>query len=473
MSKTKPISSRPAAEDKYRNEKGILQIVQDGLCHHCGACIGFCPVGTFGLDENAYPIQVDKCIDCNICVRDCSGIEVDYDGIGTRLFGENYQYGSFTGWTEETYIGHAKDNEIRRNGASGGVVTQLLAHLIDTKQIAGAVVVIEDPDEPARGKGIIARNRDDLLKSQQSRYTTAPALAALQEIQKEDGPFALVGLPCQIHALRKHQMFSSSWKRRVPIVIGLFCHFNLPMSAVKETARTLGPKRERLLHAEFRSKDPRGWPYNTWEMTFSGGTVWRSPHGPSLTFNVISRVTKLGRCLQCLDATSEFADLAIGDPWIRDEKGNWKYDTPEGWSSIMVRTNKGGEIVQDVISAGKLEVRPIPLKEIQIGQHLMMTEKKLQSAFRIQVRKFLRIAAPSYSMRLPRVSYRIIKTEIAFWFLRTLPFSRSVSRMLMRLGFSKFGVWALARHKQRRIKRITAGKVRIVDPDFGVSEKRT
>ncbi len=57
MSKTKPISSRPVTEDKYRNEKGILQIVQDGVCHHCGACIGFCPVGTLGLDETlAVPI---------------------------------------------------------------------------------------------------------------------------------------------------------------------------------------------------------------------------------------------------------------------------------------------------------------------------------------------------------------------------------------------------------------------------------
>ncbi|HJL57705.1 MAG TPA: hypothetical protein QF597_09465, partial [Arenicellales bacterium] len=137
------------------------------------------------------------------------------------------------------------------------------------------------------------------------------------------------------------------------------------------------------------------------------------------------------------------------------------------------RTNKGGEIVQDAVSAGKLELIPIPLKEIQIGQHLMMTEKKLQSAFRIQVRKLLRIATPHYSMRLPQASYKIIKTEIAFWFLRTLPFSRSVSRMLMRLGFSKFGVWALARRKQRRTRKIAAGKVRIIDPDFGVSEKRT
>jgi len=473
MSKTKPISSRPAAEDKYRNEKGILQIVQDGLCHHCGACIGFCPVGTFGLDENAYPIQVDKCIDCNICVRDCSGIEVDYDGIGTQLFGDDYQYGSFTGWVEESYIGHAKENKLRRNGASGGVVTQLLMHLIDTKQIKGAVVVIEDPDEPACGKGIVARNRDDLLRSQQSRYTTAATLAALQEIQKEDGPFALVGLPCQVHALRKHQMFSSSWKRRVPIVIGLYCHFTLPMSAIKETARTLGPKRERLLHMEFRNKDPRGWPYNTWEMTFNGGTVWRSPLDPGQTFNVVSRVTKLGRCLQCLDATAEFADLSIGDPWIRDEDGNLKYETPEGWSSIMVRTTKGSEIVQDAISAGKLEIRPIPLKEIQMGQYQMMTEKKLQSAFRIQVRRFLKIATPHYSMRLPQASHKIIKTEIAFWFLRTLPFFRSVSRILLWVGFSKFGTWAIVRRQQRRKKRFATGKVPIVDPDFGVSEKRT
>lgn len=173
-----------------------------------------------------------------------------------------------------------------------------------------------------------------------------------------------------------------------------------------------------------------------------------------------------------MDATAEFADLSIGDPWIRDNKGNWKYESPEGLSSIIVRTPTGAKIVQDAMSAGKLQIQEIPAVEIRIGQHAMMAEKKLRTVVRLKARKFLGMPVPQYTMKLPRVGFEVIKSEVAFWFLRILPMIPIVSRTLMRIGFSKIGIWAIAYRGKIRKKRAAAGKIQIVDLDYSATEEK-
>lgn len=452
------LMNSPSDKDQYRNVDGILKVVKDKLCHRCGACVGLCPVSTFGLDRNGYPMQVDDCIECNICVQSCSGLGVDYNTIGKRMYGQEYTYGDMMGPVTGAYVAHAVDETIRNNAASGGVVTQLFDYLLESGQIKGAIVVVEDPENPAMGKGIVARTREELLQSQQSRYTTSPHLHILNTIHEEEGPFALVALPCQIHSLRKRQMVDPRWTRKIPIIIGLLCHYSLPMSSTEEAAALLAPPGAHLAHTRYRQRDERGWPFNTLEMTFSDGSVWRSPYGPAQTFNVISRISPLGRCLQCLDAAAEFSDLSICDPWIRDERGNWKYEEPEGFSGVLVRTEQGAAVIEDAVAAGRLVAKSIPPEEIRSGQQQMMVEKKLRTAFRIDVRKKLKMAVPSYPVEFAPHQRKVIVHEVLFWFMRLLPAFKPVRGFFLQLGFSRVGRYLIRRRMKRRERRAAAGK---------------
>jgi coenzyme F420 hydrogenase subunit beta len=445
-------------KEQYRNVDGILKVVADKLCHRCGACIGLCPASTLGVDRNGYPTKIDECIECNICVQSCSGLGVDYNTLGNRMYGERYRYGDMMGPVIEAYVAHAVDETIRNNAASGGVVTQIFDYLLESGQVKGAIVVVEDPENPARGKGIVARSREELLQSQQSRYTTSPHLHILNTIHEEDGPFALVALPCQIHSLRKRQMFDPRWTKKIPIIIGLFCHYSLPMSSTQEAAALLAPPKTHLVHTRYRQRDERGWPFNTLEMTFSDGSIWRSPYGPAQTFNIISRISPLGRCLQCLDAAAEFSDISICDPWIRDERGRWKYEEPGGFSGVLVRTERGAAVLRESVAAGRLSAKSIPPEEIRKGQQQMMVEKKLRTAFRIDVRRKLKMNVPSYPMEFGPHRKKVVVHEVMFWFMRFLPAFRPVRAFLLQLGFSRVGRYLIRRRMKKRERRAASGK---------------
>jgi hypothetical protein len=208
-----------------------------------------------------------------------------------------------------------------------------------------------------------------------------------------------------------------------------------------------------LKHTRYRQRDQRGWPFNTLELTFSNGHVWRSPYGPAQTFNIVSRVSKLGRCLQCLDAAAEFSDLSVCDPWIRDAKGRWKYDDPKGYSGILVRTRTGADLMNAISAAGRLFLQEIPAKEIELGQRQMMHEKKLRTAFRLSVRKRIGLRVPLYPMTFTAPDVRTVIGEMQFWFMRLLPASKTVRRLLLRLGFSRLGQYLVQRRVRNRERR--------------------
>lgn len=444
----------------YRDAEGIAKVVAEGLCHRCGACVGFCPAGTYETDSLARPVAVNPCVHCHICVRVCSGLAVDYPAIGRHVFGPDYAFGAPEANVRAAYIGAAGEPAIRRRGASGGAVTQLLVHWLETGRIKGAILTVEDPADPAKGAGVVARTREEIVRGAQSRYTSAPTLAALREIQGDPGPFALVGLPCQIHALRARQLLDARWSARIPIAIGLLCHYNLPCEASHMAARVLTPRGRRVAHADYRQRDATGWPHNTLELTFDDGSKRRAPFGPAQVFNLLSYVAPLGRCLMCLDATAEFADVAVGDPWIRDDSGKWKYHADEGWSSILVRTAQGEELLREAAGAGRLLLRPIPPREVFEGQAAMIREKRERTSFRIRLRRRLGWPVPRYPMALPPISFAQWVREMAFLSARLLPLFPPLGRLLIRFGFSRAGAGLYAWRLRRRTRAIARARGR-------------
>jgi len=451
-----PAERRTLRRGRYRDAKGILRIVRDGLCHRCGACIGLCPSGTLEADPSGYPREVGECTACNRCVKVCSGAAVDYQALGKRLFGEEYRYGSALGEMRGAYVGCSLDETIRWRGASGGVVTGLLVHLLEKGRIKGAVVCVSDPADPAMAKGAVVRTREEIIAAAGSRYTTSPTLSVLKELKKEEGPFAVVCVPCQAHALRKAFTLDRKLARKVPILIGLFCHGKTDHRGSRDLARMGAPGNEPAKEVRYRQKDEKGWPVNTVEVEYADGRKWRSPVGPAETVNILCKAYPLGRCLTCLDMTAEFADLAVGDPWIRNEQGGWKYEEREGLSSVIVRTPAGEEALFSSREEGAMRLEEIPAGGIFDGQKMVMTEKKIRIPVRIQVMKVFGRRTPDYPMELPRGGVVRFLAEGASLSLRIGTLVGPVRRLLLRLAFSSFGLEVMRLRTAQKKRKVIA-----------------
>lgn len=443
----------------YQNVEGILQIGKNGLCHRCGGCIGICPADTLALDADCYPVQVGECISCSLCTDICSGAVADFPAMGTWLFGADYTRTGPLGQTRQVYVGHSTNDTVRWAGASGGVVTRFLMHLLETDTIQGALVVGPHPDDPALGMGYIARSPEELQPSSQSRYTTAPMLHTLKEISKDkEGKYAVVALPCHVHTLRKLQMKSTAWHKRIALIVGLYCHYRLPHEATREAGAILAPPGSSLTTIKYRQKNEQGWPKNTVEMSFSDGSKWRSPYGPAQTVSLLAHCYPRGRCLHCVDALAEFSDLAIGDPWIRGTDGQWKYSIPGGRSGIILRTAIGEKLVNEAVDAGVLEVDPIPEKEVVEGQHVMIMEKYIGTPLRMRWLQHIGRTLPDYNLAFPTANTAARLKEGRFLLMRSITVYGPIRRFFVRLGFSKPGLafmrWRRQLNRRRAISRL-------------------
>ncbi len=89
----------------------------------------------------------------------------------------------------------------------------------------------------------IARTGEELAQAQGSTYALVPHLKAFKEIGRIDGKYAVVGLPCHMHALRRYQKFSKKLAQRIKLTIGLYCNLAFEPYVVDDLCELAGISR--------------------------------------------------------------------------------------------------------------------------------------------------------------------------------------------------------------------------------------
>jgi len=222
-------SAKTHFDKQFDKQHVVSDIVARGLCVRCGACEPACPVDIIKFDDQAYPYITDEdtCItSCTKCIVICPGEVVNFSRLDKRFFGVHPHPDSITGIARRALVTHSTDDKLRAKGSSGGLVTQLLAYMLDKEFIDGALVV--GTKVGAQGwepYPVIVRTVDELRRTQKSTYTLLPHLKALAEIEEIDGNYAIVALPCHVHAIiREHQFAIATLKPWIANgYVGMFC----------------------------------------------------------------------------------------------------------------------------------------------------------------------------------------------------------------------------------------------------------
>lgn len=408
-------------------------VIEKGLCVRCGVCAGICPLRVIEFDEARYPILTGQCAGCGACTASCPGADVDFPALSRRVFGREFDVLDLQGHTENLFVAHATDPEIRRSGTSGGMVTALLLHLLEHKKIDGAVVVDFDRENPTRSRGILATTAEQIRSAAGSKYCLTPSMAVLQELRKREGRYAVVALPCQIHGLRKMEEADPKLSAKIACIFGLYCACNMEPHSHLEAIVSAGIGREEVARFDFRGGD---WPGGYVVEKTDGTRVKLHSMSYRSVVNVLFRVTGAERCYLCVDGLSEYADLSFGDFHAFDYSGDMA--KMEKCTLITQRTERGNELLRQAVEDGAISLHPLPREHMSKRILRMARGKRFRNSARLLRLRSQGKPVPSYHCTFPTPSASIRRSEFFYrsWSLLRGPKSR---RLIMKVLFSPVG----------------------------------
>lgn len=327
-----------------RRIRNLQDVVDWGLCTGCGACVYACNNHAVSLvniqSVGLRPTFTNDCGSCSSCLSICPGYSVDAQ-LATPVAGSSRADEEF-GSTLEIWEGYASDPEIRYQGSSGGVLSALALFCLEQEKMGFVLHTAGDEAKPWLNKTVQSRTRAELLSRTGSRYAPASPCDGLSAIESSDSPCVFIGKPCDTTAVMAARRERRSLDQRLGLVLTFFCAGTPSTDGTLDLLQRVGVKPPAVGQLRYRGE---GWP---------GGFTVISSQGKQRDFipydqawGVLTSYVSL-RCHLCPDGLGRVADISCGDAW---EQRDPTVKNP-GVSIILVRTQRGREILQRAAEAG-------------------------------------------------------------------------------------------------------------------------
>ncbi len=344
----------------------------------------------------------------------------DYPSLNQAIFGKlpgNW----LCGVVDQSYVGHASEESVRRKGASGGVITAMLLHLLETKRITGAVCLRVGKEKPWQASPVIARTKEEILACAGSVYSATPTNIILGELEHETGPLAYIGLPDQVAAIRKLQRMNHPSVRAIKYVFGPYTGTQMSFEAIRSFLCSHGVTSEvEIVDLKYRAGE---WPGHL-QITLKNGRVLKAE---KFHYNYLIPFFITSASLQIPDFTNELTDISVGDAWSP------KYEERRGgYSVILARSDQGKKLLEEMRSQRLLTLENVSLDEA-LDMHGHMLDFKKRGSF---IRNSWKKIRPDFGYRpahFPtsriavewclRCIFGICKTSAARWTVEHLPLS--------------------------------------------------
>ncbi len=323
----------------------IKEVHDRGICQECGGCVSFCSSAEYDVigfkDQYTPPVYIneDKCLECGICYYICPQTHVLDDDLN-----KTYKFSDFSsmpiGYYEDIYSCRATDKDFLEYGTDGGVVNSIINYLIEKKMVDGAIV--SRTDAPFSREAAFADNKPDLIRSSGAKLDISPQLNEIQKFSTythsipelnhyKFKKLAVVGTPCQLYTIRCMQDLGVTPSENVEICLGLFCYENFFFE------KSQIAKFEKDFNIKFSDIEKINIKEDIIFKLRSEGAGEKIIHIP---FNHLNNYMRFA-CNACDDFTNIYADISFGG-----------LGSPDKYTTVIVRTEKGKKVMAQVISDG-------------------------------------------------------------------------------------------------------------------------
>ena len=361
----------------------LSDIVKNGLCIGCGLCQSIAGKDNIEISMSdkgrLEPKELNKIQPetFNKILNTCPGVIVE--GLPKEQVNKDAKHNLVWGYYLSLFYAWSTDDKIRFESSTGGLLNGLSLYLLDSKKVKFILHTATDPEKPMRSVSRLSYNKEELLNSNScSRYGPASPLDKFHEALNLNKPFAFVGKPCDISAIRQLSKSDERVNKLCKYLLTLVCGGSTEFTKSQDFIESFKVKEDELSIFRYRGFGNPGKMYIKTKDGREHDKEYNSFWGEESTWRVHFR------CKICPDAIGESSDIAALDTW----PGGSPVGEDEGFNAAIVRTKKGLDLLNDAIKEGYIKKgEDLQIDDINDFQPHQVNKKKAVYARHLGMKK--------------------------------------------------------------------------------------
>ena len=350
----------------------LSDIIKKGLCIGCGLCQSITGKDYIEISMSSKgrlePKEVKKITSetFNKILNVCPGVIVE--GLPKEQVNAETKNDLVWGYYLSLFYAWSTENKIRFESSTGGLLNGLSLYLLESKKVKFILHTVATPDKPMRSVSKLSYNKEELLNSNScSRYGPASPLDKFHEALNLNQPFAFVGKPCDISAIRQLSKTDERVNKLCKYLLTLVCGGSTEFTKSQDFIESFKVKEEELSIFRYRGFGNPGKMYIKTKDGREYDREYNSFWGEESTWRVHFR------CKICPDAIGESSDIAALDTW----RGGSPRGEDEGFNAAVIRTKKGLDLMNDAAKAGFIQIGDkLKIEDIDDFQPHQVNKKK-------------------------------------------------------------------------------------------------
>jgi len=302
-------------------------------CTGCFSCEGVCPVQAIShiVDtEDFHHPRIDEnvCIGCHFCEKHCPVLNPV----------TKYERG-------KAYASWSLSDDIRQSSSSGGIFSEIATYILKE----GGIVVGAELGKDGYVRHTVVREIKELYRLRGSKYVqsivTTDLYKDIKEAINENKKVLFSGTPCQVAAIKS--VFKNS---PLLFTLDIICHGVPSPELFKRVYDGIKEKYNGFEAFNFRMLKKWGEGLNIDKKTDNGIenislSVEDSYYLDAFDKGLLNRDC----CYSCKYATIErVGDITVGDFWGIGDENQFDYDIKKGCSIVLVNSDKGEQLVNNI-----------------------------------------------------------------------------------------------------------------------------